>query len=62
MGSAVSLARTVMGMQMAADVVQWLSQAQEVDLTDAASQRLFRKRGTPAELPKSVQSGDVDTV
>ena len=42
MGSAVSLARTAVDVQMAADVVQCLSQAQVVDLTDAASQQLFR--------------------
>ena len=57
-----------------ADVKQWLTQAQQLNLTDVTSQRgiLFleqllatltpKETGTVAQLPESIQSGDVDTV
>ena len=57
-----------------ADVAQWLAQAQTLDLTDATWQRgvLFleatfggadtERDDAVAELPESVQSGDVDSV
>ena len=72
--AALALHPQVFGMLTAADVQEWLSQAQGLELTDATLQRgviflekllavlTHERNALVAQLPQSIQSRNVDTV